>query len=175
MANNPDDLTPEQEADVVRSAIQRQDLPHAAHHMAGLLAADPLAHAYLELFERLSQLAGSELIELFPMSQGIWFGTAACRARALALAGRSAEAVSLLCRIAAAVPSVPYLVWARAWPLPSAEQIFASLQPLLKIEQEDTWKLALQTVVDRALPAYPDDAELAGLGSIGARRSGSGR
>lgn len=172
MSNNHDELTPEMEADVVRLAIQQRDLPHAAHHMAGLLASDPLSHAHLELFGQLAGLAGAELVELFPMSKGVWFGTAACRARALALAGEHAEAVSLLCRIAVAMPSVPYLVWARAWPLPSAEQVFASLQPLLQIEQEDTWKLALQTVVDRALAAYPEDAELAWLGSIGARRSG---
>ena len=170
-----DAVTPEMEAEVVRVALQQGDLPHAAHHVAGLLAADPLNAEHLALYDQLAEAAGDDLVSLFPLEQGVWYGTVACRSRALALEGRHDEAVSLLCRVMAVMPTVPYLVWARGWPLPGASSAFSTLRPLLELEHAGAWELALKTVVDRALRAYPEDGELAWLGSIGARRSGDGR
>ena len=166
-----DHLTPELEAEVVRRALEQGDLAHAAHHVAGILAADPMRGDFLALFNEVYD-AAAEPLAVFTLSEHPWFGEAAVHARALYRRGEMDQAWPLLCQSAQVAPSVPYLAWARGWPLPSAEAMEESLQRLLESHDGDVWRLALEAFVRRAASAYPASAKVGWAASIGARRAG---
>ncbi|MFY0571905.1 hypothetical protein ACN28E_49860 [Archangium lansingense] len=107
--------SPEQDLAIARAALARGDLSHAARHLAGALAADPLHPEFLETAEALLREAPENAAQLIPLKEGGWFGDVALRAWLLARTGNATEALSLLLHVAAVKPEVPYLAWTRRW------------------------------------------------------------
>jgi tetratricopeptide (TPR) repeat protein len=105
--------TPEEVA-VSRRALAQGDARHAAHHLAGALAADPHHPAALALLGE-AIASSPDPLELAPLGPGTFYGTAALRAYVLARLGRTPEAVDLLLRAVRARPQPAYLDWAVDW------------------------------------------------------------
>jgi len=105
---------PEEDARIARAALLEGDLPHAAHHIAAALASDPLRKEWLITLDQIVAEADDPL-DLIADRGELWFGDAAVRARFLWLAGRTADALSLLIYATAAAPTVRYLAWGAEW------------------------------------------------------------
>ncbi|OJT24554.1 hypothetical protein BO221_15505 [Archangium sp. Cb G35] len=108
--------TPEQDLAVAREALANGDVHHAARHLAGALASDPLHPEFLDTAEALLRAGPENAAELIPLNNdGGWFGEVALHAWLLARTGNATPAVCLLLQVAEVKPEVPYLVWARQW------------------------------------------------------------
>lgn len=108
--------TPEQDLALAREALASGDMPHAARHLAGALASDPVNPEYLAMAEALLRAAPENAAELIPIHGGKqWFGEVALHAWLLARTGNSTPAMRLLFKLAQRMPQVPYLSWAREW------------------------------------------------------------
>ena len=165
-------MAPEMEAEVARVALAQGDLHHAAHHVDGILAADPTRADHLELFDAVCDAAGDRVLEVFGFESEGWFGRAATHALAMHRSGWTAEALPLLCNVASVVPHVPYLAWTRSWSLPDPAAVERSLKMLLRVQVPSAWQLALDCFVRRAAEEWPSNAGILCLASIGARRAG---
>ncbi|MFP2894959.1 tetratricopeptide repeat protein [Corallococcus sp. 4LFB] len=133
-------LTPKQDLALAREALARGDRPHAARHLAGALASDPVNPEFLEVAEALLRAVPENAVQLIPLSADKqWFGDVALHAWLLARTGNSTHAMRLLLQVAMVKPEVPYLAWAREWlaspdfardvdPLPVAEVALQLLQ-----------------------------------------------
>ncbi|MEZ4328708.1 MAG: hypothetical protein R3B40_26020 [Polyangiales bacterium] len=170
------DPSPDEELRIARDAIASGDLPHAAHHVAGLLAHDPHAPPYLRLWGSLSAAAGPQLAALFDRGEGaLWFGLAACLARAQYEQGNADAAYVQLCQVAWAAPQISYLEWTRDWELPSEAALCSATAQLLHVQDAVLWQRAMASFGERAAAAHPSCAKLLTSLSIGARRSGDAR
>jgi hypothetical protein len=74
----------------------RGDLKHAAFHVGGAFATNPDNQDGLELLDQTIALAGSEALDLAPLSKGVYYGTAAVRAYILAAVGELSSRESAL-------------------------------------------------------------------------------
>jgi tetratricopeptide (TPR) repeat protein len=162
---------PEMDMTVARVALGKGDTVHAAHHLAGALGSDPSRADANELWE---QLRGStdDMLELFPVAEEMWFGTAACAARAMAEQGRVDDAWPFLCQANAAAPHIHYVAWTRGWGLPSEDAVLASFHALFRIHDAALWEILAHSLCSRAYEAYPSNAQIMVFASIGARRGG---
>lgn len=99
----------EQELAKATSALDRDEIEHAAVHIAQAIAADPgFDSAYQEL-ERVHALAPRPE-ELFRVDSGeVYIGNLAARAHLSARAGRPDDALEMLMHAAATAPAVPWL------------------------------------------------------------------
>ncbi|MEZ4239597.1 MAG: tetratricopeptide repeat protein [Myxococcota bacterium] len=170
-------LTPEMDATVARVAMREGDLRHAAHHVAGAVAADPERPDLLALLDELVAAAGGAeaALALFPL-QDTWYGAAAVHARLLAGA-EPGKALDLLCQTAVVRPDVPFLRWALPWAdkVPGDEAASAVSQ-LLAIESpaataQATLAPALE-LLSRLRTAHPNAGDLWWTSAVLVRRAG---
>lgn len=178
--NHDQALSPEMDAAVARAAIAEHDLPHAAHHVAGALAADPHRPDLLAVLDELVHAATGvdAALELFSLAGGTWYGAAAVHARLLATTDPD-NAFDLLCQIAAVRPDVPYLGWAAAWATrldPAAAA--TSVGRLLAIDASpgtqaiDGALIPALDVLHALRHAHPDESTLWPIASMLTRRAG---
>jgi tetratricopeptide (TPR) repeat protein len=95
-------------------ALAERDLNHAAYHLAGAIAEDPLR---AEIGDAVAALlaATDDPLALVPVEDGMFFGTTALRAAMMERLGDLSEAVWLLLNAQPAAPHVPLLSWADEW------------------------------------------------------------
>ena len=110
----PQPLTPEQDKLVARRALGQGDLPHCAIHVAAAVLADPFDDEALHLLDELI-LATDTPVELFPLAEQSYAGTAAARAYALHKARRWNEAAELLRQVDLAVKDKGFWFWGIDW------------------------------------------------------------
>ncbi|MBI3725601.1 tetratricopeptide repeat protein, partial [bacterium] len=168
-------MPPEEEAAIALDALAKNELQHAAHHIACALASDPTRPEWLELLEKIVANADDPL-SLAPLEQGkpTWFGTAAVRARILARAGKLEEALGLLVQASAGAPEVDYMAWGKEWLAP-AEAVKSVTNPELlsglvlksvlsveaaRHEPFTAWHEGLLALVDAVSVAHPRCAAL---------------
>src|SRR3954469_15398092 len=158
-----------------RAALDRGEMHHAAHHLAGAIAHAPTLPETHELLSRLAARAGGGL-ELFPLEQHAFVGTVVARAHLLAAAGRPEDGLPLLVAASGHTPDVDWagVPWVTDPALglrmepgllartimqlctavgdPAPESGLAALRPYL-------------TLVRHAVTAHADHAMLLGAGS----------
>jgi tetratricopeptide (TPR) repeat protein len=105
-----------EELAIARDALAQGDVKHAAHHVAGALAADWDAPETLELLEKIVKNADDALSLTTPDAGGaLYYGSAAVRAFVLERGNRLGEALELIAGVAASQPEAPCLSWAERW------------------------------------------------------------
>ncbi len=120
------DRTPEQDLAIAAEAMERDDLGHAAFHVARAIAAEPLAESGLALLARLAG-CGKTPAELFPLQRDASYGVAAARAWLEHRLGEHDHAMNLLCQVIGVRPDLPFVRWLASWI--SDEQLVAGLDP----------------------------------------------
>jgi tetratricopeptide (TPR) repeat protein len=112
-------LTPDEELTIAFRAFSDGDIPHAAHHVAGALMADPEDRRALGLLDRMIAKSDDPL-SMAPLGagrKGTWAGTGAVRAYVHAKLGQYREAMMLVVSIQqspdANIP--PFWRWAARW------------------------------------------------------------
>ncbi|MFF2040054.1 hypothetical protein ACFVVX_06500 [Kitasatospora sp. NPDC058170] len=106
-------LAAEGEVAMARLAIDSEDLPHAADHLADAMAVDPQLPELHEALAEFCARAGGPAAarEHFPLGEQVYLGTLVCRAHIEAVAGDWDTAVGLL---ASAIQFEPATPWAHA-------------------------------------------------------------
>ncbi|MCC7537384.1 MAG: hypothetical protein IT379_14270 [Deltaproteobacteria bacterium] len=151
-----------EELSLARRAWQEHDLEHAAHHWAGAMAIEPdssaLRAALVDAWER----EGEEWLEVVALEQGMFAGAAALRAWFVARSGATADALLLLLKAQAAVPSSRYLRLAREWVDDADYQstdcvaLAGAAAALLPMDDPRDVQLVLE-ILEHAHEAHPDD------------------
>jgi tetratricopeptide (TPR) repeat protein len=107
--------TPEQDLSIAQQTLARGDLKHAAFHVGGVLATNPDNQDGLALLDQIIALAGPKALDLAPLGEEVYYGTAAVRAYILAAQGELSSAVQLLLSVIVARPEIPYANWLLRW------------------------------------------------------------
>lgn len=108
-----EELSPEQDVEIARRALQEGELRHAAHHIGCALRADPTREEWVELLDEILAAAPDPLaLSQAEEKQGLFVGTAAVRARTLVKLDRPVEALELLLDMIASQPSMAFETWA---------------------------------------------------------------
>lgn len=106
--------SPEEDAAIAEEALAERDFKHAASHLAGALAEDPLHTPWLALVDRIIQEAPEPLAAV-PIDgpDPTYFGIAALRGLVLIRTGMTAEGLELLLGVLARRPERRgYITWA---------------------------------------------------------------
>jgi len=106
--------TPEQDYAIASEAFQQGDLPHAAFHVTGALAENPMHPEWRALFDRIIEAAPAPE-ELISIEDGAYFGHVAGHAYILAHGGQLERAFDLLCQVMRVCPDRGYHLWAVEW------------------------------------------------------------
>lgn len=183
MAHGCGETTPEEDLVIAKQALAAGDLGHATHHIAGLIAHDPLDPEHLELLEELIESA-SDPLALVPVEDRMYVGAAAIRAEIQARLGQHRDAAELLLQVMQSRPELPFIVWLERWlSAPGAihaldpDALAMRAQPLADALANDPalreYTLPrLASVLTQVQRVHPGSELLAFVTSITARRAG---
>jgi len=178
---------PEQDIVIARQALARGDLKHATFHVGGALAASPDNQGGLALLDQIIAQAGAKALDLAPLSNEVYYGTAAVRAYILAKQGDLSSAVQLLLSVIVTRPDIPYAHWLLRWR--NQAGFAAALTPELAIglaapvldpfrqsdyvpEDAATPLANLETVLALATELHPEASQVWFFRSIALRKRG---
>ena len=108
------DPSPEQDMAIARAALAKNDLPHAAHHIAWALQADPENQDALALLDQIIA-AAPDAATLVPMQPSMSSAEAAVHAYIRAEEGDYATALQIISQVNTALPDGRFLPWAADW------------------------------------------------------------
>jgi tetratricopeptide (TPR) repeat protein len=175
-------LQAEGELALARIAWEGGDLAHAADHVAGALAHDPVLPEAHELLAKLAAHPGGGP-GLFTLGDEVFLGTALARAHVLAYAGEHQQALYLLVSVQshqvegrwAHVPWVLDPDLPGRLPAEALAELFGRLIPALQDPVPEEQRAALEpyvVLVANSVRAHPDDPTLGWIGSMLVRRAG---
>jgi tetratricopeptide (TPR) repeat protein len=177
-------LSAEGELALMRLALDDDELPHAAHHLAGALAYAPDLPEVHEALAGLVARLGPAAPELFPLDGQVFVGAVAARAHVLAALDQPDEALQLLVSATRHQPDRP---WA-AVPWVTAPELAARLDPTGALhtfaglaralpdpvpEPDRVPLLPYLALARQVVRAYPARGTLLGAASAIARRLGA--
>src|SRR2546430_3529047 len=113
-------LSAEGELALVRLALDDNELPHAANHLAGAVGYAPSLPEVHEALADLLRRLGPAALDLFPVDGDVYIGTMVARAHLAAALGHPDEALSLLVSATRHEPGTPWAAvpWVEAPELP---------------------------------------------------------
>ena len=123
-------FSPEEDIRLAEHWLGQGDLKHAAFHAGAALVKNANNPEWLSLLERIITCAPDPL-ELAPMGERNYAGTAAMHAYILAHIGRYSEALPLILQVAGRLPEAGYLEWPIRWLQNPAARNAVDLQPLI--------------------------------------------
>ncbi len=149
------------DATCARDALASGEVRHAAHHVAGLIAADARSKTTLELVRALDR-ATDDVDFVVPVSQGMFAGSAALRAWLLQSRGALDDACALVIEAHAALPSMRVLGWLDHWLDSSAcgkldpDRFASALNGVLPSAARGVLDAELESVAERVLTEHQD-------------------
>jgi tetratricopeptide (TPR) repeat protein len=106
--------SPEQDITIARDALAKNDLPHAAHHIAWALQTDPENQDALRLLDQIIA-AAPDAAALVPLQSTMSSAEAAVHAYIRAGQGDYATALQVISQVNTALPDGRFLPWAADW------------------------------------------------------------